>query len=104
MQAELDRSEKDRKAALDEKGMKDFFSFPVGSTIMVVDVDIEPRKTDFGRMAIRANINDVDYDVPLTDLVYNKVLKRLVAGKNIVEIVRTGTGKNDTRYDVVKTE
>jgi hypothetical protein len=100
IQKELDSSEKKRKDKLEKEGLKEFFNFPVGETLIEIDTKVEPRATKFDKMAFRAKIDGELYDVPVTDVVYNKVLKQLKKGNKKITIIRTGTDKTTTRYDV----
>lgn len=104
VQSELTRVTKERTEAFEKKGWKEFFKFPVGTTVINVDMKVEPRKTNTDKPILRAFIDDKWWDVPLTPSVYGMMLPKLVEGITEFSITRVGKGKADTRYGVEAVE
>ena len=96
---ELTRVEKEKKAAFEKKGWKDFYTFKQGETKITINRDIEPRKTQTGKTILRGSIDGIEYDIPITINVYAGILKNLSTTNNF-KVTRVGTGKQDTRYAV----
>jgi len=94
------RVENERKEAFAEKGFKEFWKFPQGTTTIKVDVKVKPRRTKDDKPILRAIINGEEWDVPMGVVMYAQVLKGLADGKTVFDIIRVGTDRSSTRYAV----
>jgi len=98
--SEDDRVKKEKKEAFEKKGWKTFFNFPQGTTKVTVDLKVEPRKTQTGKPILRGSVDGTVYDIPITSVVYGKIIEFINDGAVTFNITRVGTGKQDTRYGV----
>ena len=98
--SENERIIEERKKIMEEKGYKEFFKFPQGTTKLTIDTSKPPRETNEGRKILRAIIDGKEWDIPVSNMLYGQLLKGLVLNKNRFEVIRIGLGKTDTRYAV----
>lgn len=101
LQTRLRQLEEARAKALDEKGLKPFFTLPVGDTTAFIDLSVEPRLTSNGKNTYRIKTGGKEFDMPMTAQLEIKVLKLIQTTSNTKLIfTRVGTGQTDTRYSV----
>jgi len=93
--------EEARKKSLEDKGMKQFYTLPVGDTHVVVDINTAPRLTPNGKNAYRIKLGKDEYDLPLTASTELKMLHLIKKnGSTKLIFTRVGTERTDTRYSV----
>ncbi|GAG80567.1 unnamed protein product [marine sediment metagenome] len=109
--AEMGRLAEERKIAFEERGIPDtkFWKIEPGEHMVTLLADT-PRELDgkFGMQRVwQVEINNEQWSwaVRINTALYRKIVE-LYHGKKAVNIkvVRIGTGKQDTRYDVMKAE
>lgn len=105
--AEQVKLEEERKAALEEKGFKPFFTVPEGETHIVVDPSFGVRanpvnaKSKILRISAANAAGQIeDWDLSCSQVLYKLIVKGLANDETDFTIIRVGKGKTDTRYSV----
>ncbi|MEM3845058.1 MAG: hypothetical protein QXU98_05095 [Candidatus Parvarchaeota archaeon] len=102
-QMELERIEKERAEALEQKGYKPFYKIKEGTHVLEFSKEVEPRTNILfpGRSILRVKAQDgQEYDVSVSRAgpLYKDIMKNLAAGNFKLQIQRIGTGIKDSRY------
>lgn len=104
---ETQRLAEERKAAMSEKGMSEWAKLSVGSNRLKF-YPVAPRDHPVfaGKKVFKVSQDGVDKDLSISSngKFYQDLIKALSSGKYNLDIVRTGTGRTDTRYSLVVLE
>jgi len=94
-----------KQKVFSEKGFKPFYTMPVGATDITIDTSIEPRITEKypDRVVFRILVNGEEYDwsINTKSKAYLEFVKLLKAGHESIRVVRTGTGRDSTKYSFI---
>lgn len=100
---ESERIESLHKQAMDGMDYKPFLKLGVGET-SVEFADRPPRMNQKmpGKLIFRVHYDGGEYDLPVREKspFYRELAKTLAEGDKLFTIVRTGTGRKDTKYSI----
>ena len=104
---ELERLEKERKEAMEQKGFAPFYKITEGTHDLEFSKDVLPRQnlTYPGRVIFRivwanGEAGDKDVSISRSGPLYKEILSQLKQGHYRLRIQRIGTGIKDSRYSV----
>ena len=102
IQEESEALELERQEAMEKNGQIGYWKVPQGLTVIEVLVEYPAVTSQFGeKKEIHILVDGVEKKWTVPKKVYRDLIEHLKLGKIKFQVIRIGTEKKDTRYDLV---